>query len=185
MAVGQWDNVPQALTGCLAAVPHHPSDNLAGAAAQHSPDPAFIPAASDKRPPLIHLQHIRRCSRQQGRCQVQQLRDGVCYPAHNRLATDMGQALQSAQVHSFLVRLDDQFSVRFRWRRRFQNPIRPTIFAMVLRTAAFIRTISDDVNVAAVPTRVRHGLLDHVAHDHHSSLTPQPLPNSVCSVLEQ
>src|SRR5215211_4141141 len=171
------NGVPQALTGGFTVIAHYPGDNLACAPTQDCPHPAFVPSSRHERPQFIDFQHIFGLSRQQAFPQGRQLSDMLCQPTHHGLASDMEQSLQSAQAHPFLVSAQHLRAVRRRRVHGFQDPIRPTRFTMVLRTAAFIRTISDDVNAAACPTRVRDGLLDHAAHYHHSSLTPQPLPN--------
>jgi hypothetical protein len=161
VAIRGWNSVPQALTSRLAVVTDHPSDNLAGAATQHRPHPAFVSPSRHKRPHLIDLQYVVGLDGQQALGHAGQLGDVGAQPCHHRLSSNSKQALQPAQTDPLLIGAQHQRALRLRWRGGVEHPIRPTVFTMVLRTAAFIRTISNDVNAAAGPTRLRGSLLNH------------------------
>jgi hypothetical protein len=162
-AVCQRDALPHLLTTGRVALAQEKTDDLAGPATQGDPQPAFLGFAGDKRPEFIQFEYLLRLSGQQG---LDQQREGyhlMLDPARDGLPMPAKHALQATQTDAFLTGFQDRLlTLGRRLGFGLEHAIGSTVFAMVLRIAAFVFTLADDVNAPASSTRKRGGFLYHV-----------------------
>ena len=162
--IGVWNLAPQAPAGGQTSITDDEGHDLAGAATHSGPQPALVVLFQHERPHFIYFQHILRLHGQQRVLHVGQSADAGSDPTRHSLSRYPEDAFQSTHAGPFLIRAQDRIPLLLSvGLLGLQHPIGATAMAMILRVAAFVGTVSDNIGAFANMTVIGYGYLYHAS----------------------